>query len=177
MSINESRNFYASRPEGSSENFVISVPKTDCAIPIALKVGYPKGETEPPSSHTPSPSDYTNTTITTTLAYTEGDTAVVTVTTCPPTMTGCPVRYTPQVTPQVVTTIIPVTKTTTYYPATMTTTYVPYTPYTEYTAYTSTVTSKSTVKTTAPLTEFPNGTAKAGSIAGIGMLAAAAYLF
>ena len=127
----------------------------------------------PPSSPTPNPSGYTNTTITTTLTYTEGHTTVVTVTTCPPTVTDCPARHTPQV----VTTIIPVTKTTTYCPATTTPTYVPYTSYTEYTAYTPTVAGESTVKTTAPVTEVPNGAAKAGSIAGIGMLAAAAYLF
>ena len=126
-----------------------------------------------PSSPTPNPSGYTNTTITTTLTYTEGHTTVVTVTTCPPTVTDCPARHTPQV----VTAIIPVTKTTTYCPATTTPTYVPYTSYTEYTAYTPTVAGESTVKTTAPVTEVPNGAAKAGSIAGIGMLAAVAYLF
>ena len=127
----------------------------------------------PPSSSTPNPSGYTNTTITTTLTYTEGHTTVVTVTTCPPTVTDCPARHTPQV----VTTVIQVTKTTTYCPATTTPTYVPYTSYTEYTAYTPTVAGESTVKTTAPVTEVPNGAAKAGSIAGLGMLAAAAYLF
>ncbi|CAH2353138.1 cell wall protein Pga30p [[Candida] railenensis] len=173
LSINESINFYASRPEGSAENFVIRVAKSEGAIPITLRVGYPKGKPEtpsspvPPSSLNPIPSGYTNATITTTLTYTEGHTTVVTVTTCPPTVIDCLARHTPQV----VTTVIPDIKTTTYCPATTSPTYVPYT------AYTSTIAGEATVKTTAPVTEVPNLAAKAGSITGIGILAAAAYLF
>ncbi|CAH2353140.1 cell wall protein Pga30p [[Candida] railenensis] len=173
LSLGGNTTFYAAKNTGdpynySDRSYIVLVSDAEGSIPFNIKAV----KTGSPSSSTPAPSStgYTNDT-TTTLTYTAGHTTVVTITSCAETVTDCPARHTPQV----VTTVIPVTLTTTYCPASTTPTYVPYT--------SKTVAAESTTKaTSAPATTHPavttaaNGAAKVGSIAGAGLVAFAAYL-
>lgn len=174
LSLGGNTTFYAAKNTGdpynySDRSYIVLVSDAEGSIPFNIKVV----KSGSPSSSAPAPSStgYTNDT-TTTLTYTAGHTTVVTITSCAETVTDCPARHTPQV----VTTVIPVTLTTTYCPASTTPTFVPYT--------SKTVAPVSTTKaTSAPATTHPavttaaNGAAKVGSIAGAGLVAVAAYLF
>lgn len=187
LSVNQQTTFHAARNTGdpsgySKDNYIILLDEIKDSITISIQVVFPNGQPSPslspPPLPLPSPSpSYSNTTITTTVTYTEGETTVITITSCPPDVPNCP--------PTTVTTVVPVTKTSTYCPATTTPTFSTYTP-TPSTQ--TTVADQSTGKTTdlsssgapssAPnLTENPNGAAKAGSIAGAGLVAFAAFLF